>query len=73
MFDSLARRPSRAFCHLHGERKLAPKLLQTDNELLHVKGSLLRAGTVGDATLITAPSLTKNASGERDPEMHLAK
>jgi IS5 family transposase len=28
---------------------------------------------VVDATLIAAPSSTKNASGERDPEMHQAK
>ncbi len=31
---------------------------------------MLRAGTVVDATLIAAPSSTKNASGTRDPEMH---
>lgn len=34
---------------------------------------MLRAGTVVDATLINAPSSTKNASGERDPEMHQSK
>ena len=34
---------------------------------------MLRAGTVVDATLIAAPSSTKNASGQRDPEMHQAK
>ena len=34
---------------------------------------MLKAGTVVDATLIAAPSSTKNASGERDPEMHQAK
>jgi len=37
--------------------------------LLQGKGLMLRAGTVVDATLISAPSSTKNASGERDPEM----
>jgi transposase, IS5 family len=60
------------FCHLHGERKLAPKMLPTVNVLLYVKGLLLRAGTVGDAELITALSSTKNVRGERDPEMHHA-
>jgi IS5 family transposase len=34
------------------------------------KGLMLKTGTVVDATLIAAPSSTKNASGERDPEMH---
>jgi len=34
---------------------------------------MLRSGTVVDATLISAPSSTKNASGERDPEMHQSK
>lgn len=34
---------------------------------------MLRAGTVEDATLISASSSTKNASGERDPEMHQSK
>ena len=37
------------------------------------KGLLLRAGTVVDATLIAAPSSTKNAAGERDPEMKQTK
>jgi len=43
------------------------------NELLRDKGLLLKAGTVVDATLIAAPSSTKNASGERDPDMHQTK
>lgn len=34
---------------------------------------MLREGTVMDATLIAAPSSTKNKDGERDPEMHLTK
>src|SRR5690606_33171223 len=37
------------------------------------KGLLLKSGTVVDATLIAAPSSTKNSSGERDPEMHQTK
>ena len=51
------------------KHKLAPKILGVVNELLSRKGLLLRAGTVVDATLIAAPSSTKNKSGERDPEM----
>jgi IS5 family transposase len=34
---------------------------------------MLRTGTMVDATLISAPSSTKNAEGERDPEMHQVK
>ena len=57
------------FRRLLEEHKLTPQILALVNELLGAKGLLLRAGTVVDATLIAAPSSTKNASGERDPEM----
>ena len=57
------------FRRLLEEYKLAPQILVLINELLSAKGLLLRAGTVVDATLIAAPSSTKNASGGRDPEM----
>lgn len=53
--------------------KLAPQILALVNELLGAKGLMLRAGTVVDATLIAAPSSTKNASGERDPQMKQSK
>jgi transposase, IS5 family len=61
------------FRHLLEQHKLAPQILQTVNELLHTKGLMLRAGTVVDATLIAAPSSTKNNSGQRNPEMHQSK
>ena len=57
------------FRRLLEEHKLAPQILAVINELLSTKGLMLRAGTVVDATLIAAPSSTKNASGERDPQM----
>jgi IS5 family transposase len=57
------------FHRLLEEHQLAPQILVLVNELLSAKGLLLRAGTVVDATLIAAPSSTKNASGERDPQM----
>ena len=41
--------------------------------MLQAKGLQLKAGTVVDATLIAAPSSTKNQSGERDHEMHQSK
>ncbi|OYV01978.1 MAG: IS5/IS1182 family transposase [Burkholderiales bacterium PBB5] len=61
------------FRRLLEEHKLAPQILAVVNEMLSAKGLLLRTGTVVDATLIAAPSSTKNASGERDPEMKQSK
>lgn len=57
------------FRRLLEQHKLGPQILQVVNDLLSTKGLLLRAGTVVDATLIAAPSSTKNAGGTRDPEM----
>ena len=61
------------FRRLLEEHKLAPQILALINELLSAKGLLLRAGTVVDATLIAAPSSTKNKDGARDPGMHQSK
>ena len=61
------------FRHLVERHKLAEQLLATVNDMLREQGLMLRTGTVVDATLIAAPSSTKNASGERDPEMHQSK
>ncbi|HMM84658.1 IS5 family transposase [Azohydromonas sp.] len=61
------------FRHLLERHKLAEQILATVNGVLLGKGLMLKAGTVVDATLIAAPSSTKNAGGERDPEMHQAK
>jgi IS5 family transposase len=49
---------------------LAPKVLAAINTFLTDKGLLLRQGTIVDATIIHAPSSTKNAAKARDPEMH---
>ena len=59
--------------HLLEKHKLADQILGVINDLLRDKGLLLKTGTVVDATLISAPSSTKNASGQRDPEMHQSK
>ena len=61
------------FRRLLEEHQLSAQILTVVNELLSAKGLLLRAGTVVDASLIAAPSSTKNASGERDPEVHQSK
>jgi IS5 family transposase len=61
------------FRHLFEKDELAGQMLETINTLLSDNGLLPKAGTVVAATLIAAPSSTKNASGERDPEMHQTK
>jgi IS5 family transposase len=61
------------FRHLLETHNLSLQILATVNATLAAKGLLLKNGTVVDATLIAAPSSTKNSSGERDPEMHQTK
>jgi IS5 family transposase len=45
-------------------------MLDTVNLYLEVKGIRIGTGTILDATIINAPSSTKNSTGARDPEMH---
>ena len=61
------------FRHLLEAHQLSVQILATVNATLTAKGLLLKQGTVVDATLIAAPSSTKNQDGERDPEMHQTK
>ena len=61
------------FCHRLEKHKLAEKILGVVNDLLIERGLLLKAGTVVDATLMAAPSSTKNKDHKRDPDMHSSK
>lgn len=61
------------FRHLLEKHELAPQVLGTINAGLARHGLMLKTGTVVDATIIAAPSSTKNKTGERDPEMHQTK
>lgn len=61
------------FRHLLEEHRLAEQFLQVVNAHLAKAGLMLKEGTMVDATLIAAPSSTKNQGGERDPEMHQVK
>lgn len=61
------------FRHLLEKLQLAPKVLALINTGLEQQGLLLKTGTLVDATLIAAPSSTKNKRGARDPEMHQTK
>ena len=61
------------FRRLIETNELAPRIFDRVNAHLSRKGLLLKRGTIVDATIIAAPSSTKNASHERDPEMHQTK
>jgi IS5 family transposase len=61
------------FRHRLEKHKLAEQILSVVNELLTQRGLLLKAGTAVDATLIAAPTSTKNKDKKRDPEMHSSK
>ena len=58
------------FRHRLEKHKLAEQILGVVNELLTARGLLLKAGTVVDATLIAAPSSTKNKEHKRDLQMY---
>lgn len=61
------------FRHLIEEHELADDILACVTRILSRKGLMLKEGTMVDATIIDAPPSTKNAKGERDPEMHQTK
>ena len=61
------------FRHLLAAHGLGHEILATVHAQLSDRGLMLKTGTVVDATLIAAPSSTKNDSGERDREMHQTK
>ena len=61
------------FRHLLEANDIAPEILGRVNAYLGRKGLMLKRGSIVDATIIAAPSSTKNAAGERDPEMHQTK
>ena len=58
------------FRHLLEKHQLTAKIFAEVRTLLEDKRLLLKSGTIVDATIISAPSSTKNATQERDPEMH---
>ena len=59
--------------HLLEKHDLAKQFFETVNDMLRAKGLMLQSGTVVDATIIAAPSSTKNRTVKRDPEMHQTK
>lgn len=61
------------FRHLLEEHQLPEQIFKSVNKLLTEKGLLLTEGTIVDATIIDAPSSTKNKDRKRDPEMSSTK
>jgi IS5 family transposase len=57
------------FRHLLEEKELGERIFEEIKDLLEQKGLLMRTGTIVDATIISAPSSTKNSTNSRDPEM----
>lgn len=75
--DGLVRLPDEStilrFRHLLEKHGLAAQMFAAVNATLGAKGLMLKTGSVVDATLIAAPSSTKNSTGTRDPDMHQTK
>jgi IS5 family transposase len=61
------------FRHLLEEHELCGEMLDTVNHYLDRRGIRITTGTIVDATIIHAPSSTKNEKKERDPAMHQTK
>jgi IS5 family transposase len=58
------------FPHLLEQHDLGRALFEQVHMHLEARGVLISKGTIVDSTIINAPSSTKNASGQRDPDMH---
>jgi IS5 family transposase len=58
------------FRHLLERNGLGKKIFEAVGRVLRCQGLTLSRGTIVDATIISAPSSTKNQEGQRDPEMH---
>jgi len=61
------------FRHWLEQHELSQALFAEVSAMLEERGLLMRQGTIVDATIIAAPSSTKNKSKARDPEMHQTK
>ncbi len=61
------------FRHLLEKHNLGEQMFAEQNRIFDAQGWVMRVGSIVDATIIAAPSSTKNATGTRDPEMHQTK
>ena len=61
------------FRHLIEENKIGKRIFDDVKSRLEKAGLIMHGGSIVDATIIAAPSSTKNKEGKRDPEMHQTK
>lgn len=61
------------FRHLIEENRIGEMIFSDVKARLEKAGLMMHGGTIVDATIIAAPSSTKNKEGKRDPEMHQTK
>ena len=61
------------FRHLLEEHELNRQFFEAISQVMTESGHIMKGGTIVDATIIDAPSSTKNAEKKRDPEMHSTK
>ncbi len=61
------------FRHLLERHGLTRQLFKLSRDMLEERGLLLKTGSIVDATIISAPSSTKNQAKQRDPEMKSTK
>lgn len=61
------------FRHLLEENHLGEEFFEAINRVMEATGHIMHGGTIVDATIINAPSSTKNAERKHDPEMHQTK
>lgn len=61
------------FRHLLEKHELNKRFFDELTQILTDKGIMMKGGTIVDATIISAPTSTKNADRARDPEMHQTK
>lgn len=61
------------FRHMIEENHLGEEFFKAINRVMEATGHIMHGGTIVDATIINAPSSTKNAEKKRDPEMHQTK
>lgn len=61
------------FRHMIEKNHLGEEFFKAINRVMEATGHIMHGGTIIDATIINAPSSTKNAEKKRDPEMHQTK
>ena len=61
------------FRHLLEENHIGEEFFKAIKRVMDATGHIMHGGTIVDATIINAPSSTKNAEKKRDPEMHQTK